>query len=85
MPGGHHRSVQHDPELQVTALRWLARELGRGERGLEVAHRIDGGAVDPDLEVEVVAEAVAGAADVADHVALLRPSPEVIAKLDWWA
>jgi fermentation-respiration switch protein FrsA (DUF1100 family) len=30
VPGGHHRSVQHDPELQVTALRWLARELGRG-------------------------------------------------------
>ena len=30
VPGGHHRSVQHDPELQVTALRWLGRELGRG-------------------------------------------------------
>jgi fermentation-respiration switch protein FrsA (DUF1100 family) len=30
VPGGHHRSVQHDPELQVTALRWLERELGRG-------------------------------------------------------
>jgi len=29
VPGGHHRSVQHDPELQVTALRWLARQLGR--------------------------------------------------------
>jgi len=28
VPGGHHRSVQHDPELQVTALRWLERELG---------------------------------------------------------
>ena len=30
VPGGHHRSVQHDPELQVTALRWLGRQLGRG-------------------------------------------------------
>lgn len=29
VPGGHHRSVQHDPELQVTALTWLARALGR--------------------------------------------------------
>jgi fermentation-respiration switch protein FrsA (DUF1100 family) len=29
VPGGHHRSGQHDPELQVTALRWLGRELGR--------------------------------------------------------
>ncbi len=29
VPGGNHRSVQHDPELQVTALRWLARQLGR--------------------------------------------------------
>ncbi len=27
MPGGHHRSVQHDPELQATALRWIEREL----------------------------------------------------------
>ncbi len=28
LPGGHHRSVQHDPELQATALRWLTRALG---------------------------------------------------------
>jgi uncharacterized protein len=28
VPGGHHRSVQHDPELQTAALRWLERELG---------------------------------------------------------
>lgn len=28
LPGGHHRSVQHDPELQATALRWLAKALG---------------------------------------------------------
>lgn len=27
VPGGHHRSVQHDPELQSVALRWLKREL----------------------------------------------------------
>jgi len=27
-PGGHHRSVQHDPELQTTALRWIEKELG---------------------------------------------------------
>ncbi|MGZ8666882.1 MAG: alpha/beta hydrolase, partial [Solirubrobacterales bacterium] len=27
VPGGHHRSVQHDPELQATALRWLGRAL----------------------------------------------------------
>jgi fermentation-respiration switch protein FrsA (DUF1100 family) len=27
--GGHHRSVQHDPELQEVALRWMERELGR--------------------------------------------------------
>jgi uncharacterized protein len=29
-PGGNHRSVQHDAELQGVALRWLARKLGRG-------------------------------------------------------
>jgi fermentation-respiration switch protein FrsA (DUF1100 family) len=27
LPGGHHRSVQHDPELQTTGLRWLERAL----------------------------------------------------------
>jgi uncharacterized protein len=26
--GGHHRSVQHDRELQEVALRWIERELG---------------------------------------------------------
>lgn len=30
VPGGHHRSVQHDPELQATSLRWLGRALPRG-------------------------------------------------------
>lgn len=27
VPGGHHRSLQHDAELQGMALRWLARQL----------------------------------------------------------
>jgi fermentation-respiration switch protein FrsA (DUF1100 family) len=27
LPGGHHRSAQHDPELQGVALRWLERQL----------------------------------------------------------
>jgi uncharacterized protein len=27
VPGGHHRSVQHDAELQGVALRWLERSL----------------------------------------------------------
>ena len=27
VPGGHHRSVQHDPELQAVALRFLAKRL----------------------------------------------------------
>jgi pimeloyl-ACP methyl ester carboxylesterase len=30
LPGGHHRSAQHDPELQGVALRWLERSLGPG-------------------------------------------------------
>jgi pimeloyl-ACP methyl ester carboxylesterase len=29
MPGGHHRSVQHDPEVHGIALRWLERALER--------------------------------------------------------
>ncbi len=28
LPGGHHRSAQHDAELQGIALRWMARQLG---------------------------------------------------------
>lgn len=28
LPGGHHRSVQHDAELHGVSLRWLERELG---------------------------------------------------------
>jgi uncharacterized protein len=28
VPGGHHRSVQHDPELQAVSLRWLQRAMG---------------------------------------------------------
>jgi uncharacterized protein len=27
VPGGNHRSAQHDPELQEAALRWLERQL----------------------------------------------------------
>jgi pimeloyl-ACP methyl ester carboxylesterase len=30
VPGGHHRSVQHDPELQALALRFLAKRLAPG-------------------------------------------------------
>jgi alpha-beta hydrolase superfamily lysophospholipase len=28
VPGGHHRSVQHDPELVALSVRWLGRVLG---------------------------------------------------------
>jgi pimeloyl-ACP methyl ester carboxylesterase len=27
VPGGHHRSVQHDPELRALSLRWIERVL----------------------------------------------------------
>ncbi len=30
-PGGAHQTVQHDPELQGVALRWLERELAAGD------------------------------------------------------
>jgi pimeloyl-ACP methyl ester carboxylesterase len=29
LPGGHHRSAQHDAELQAVALRWMTRNLPR--------------------------------------------------------
>jgi hypothetical protein len=28
LPGGHHRSVQHDRELQAVSLRFVERALG---------------------------------------------------------
>jgi alpha-beta hydrolase superfamily lysophospholipase len=30
VPGGHHRSVQHDPELRSVALRWIKKRLNHG-------------------------------------------------------
>ncbi len=33
VPGGHHRSVQHDSELQTVALRWVERSLEAGRGG----------------------------------------------------
>src|SRR4051812_19282726 len=55
----------------VMPKRWISGcTPDRLARRLEVAHRVHRGAVDPRLEVEVVAEAVARAADVADHLAL---------------
>src|SRR5918911_1336760 len=32
IPGGHHRSIQHDAELQGEAVRFLARALGGAQR-----------------------------------------------------
>ncbi len=32
VPGGHHRSIQHDPELQAVSLRFIARALGTVHR-----------------------------------------------------
>jgi len=32
VPGGHHRSIQHDEELQAVSLRFLLRALGAGGR-----------------------------------------------------
>lgn len=32
-PGGHHRSIQHDGELQAASLRWLLRRLVGGRGG----------------------------------------------------
>lgn len=32
VPGGHHRSIQHDQELQAVSLRFIERALGGGAR-----------------------------------------------------
>ena len=32
VPGGHHRSVQHDPDLQAASLRFIGRALGTRSR-----------------------------------------------------
>jgi uncharacterized protein len=33
VPGGHHRSVQHDPDLRAASVRFLIRALGPGRSG----------------------------------------------------
>jgi len=33
VPGGHHRSVQHDPELQAASLRFIQQAFRRGSAG----------------------------------------------------
>jgi uncharacterized protein len=35
VPGGHHRSVQHDAELQAVSLRFIARTLAPAQAGAE--------------------------------------------------
>jgi alpha-beta hydrolase superfamily lysophospholipase len=37
VPGGHHRSVQHDPELQARALAWLQARCRAGGRRADSA------------------------------------------------
>ena len=37
VPGGHHRSVQHDPELRAVSLRFLERMLGARRRAADRA------------------------------------------------
>jgi pimeloyl-ACP methyl ester carboxylesterase len=32
VPGGHHRSIQHDPELQAISLRFIERAFATGLR-----------------------------------------------------
>jgi pimeloyl-ACP methyl ester carboxylesterase len=33
LPGGHHRSIQHDGEMQAVSLRFISRELERAANG----------------------------------------------------
>jgi uncharacterized protein len=37
VPGGHHRSIQHDEELQAVSLRFVLRSLGLGGRAASAA------------------------------------------------
>lgn len=35
VPGGHHRSIQHDEELQAVSLRFIQRSLGLGSEAAQ--------------------------------------------------
>ena len=37
LPGGHHRSIQHDAEMQGEALRFIARGFERARRAASTA------------------------------------------------
>src|SRR5438874_5807017 len=79
-PGGGGRRrrettvrTRRDPVLASARVRITTSKRATEESGygcLEVTHRIDGGAVDPDLEMEVRAEAVAGAVHEPDRLPL---------------
>src|SRR5262249_39119701 len=79
--GGGARSSGDDSSARAIALPIPITTYKRGSRrsgygafgkALQVPERVDGRAVDPHLEVQVRAEAVPGAADVPDHVALVH-------------
>ena len=38
VPGGHHRSIQHDAEMQAVSLRFIARAFAAASRGTPPSH-----------------------------------------------
>ena len=83
----HARGDEREREHQPEGLQLEAEDVDLGEhrsprvraRRLEVAGRVDRRAAHPRLEVQVVAEAVAGAADGADDLARLTLAPFEVA------
>src|SRR2546430_2633344 len=70
-PGTHHPSLAHRERLPRAPGRvQVAHDSTVARKRLQVAQRVHDGPVDAHLEVQVRAEAQAGAADVADDLAL---------------
>ena len=68
----------------IVALNMFLLAQTFGVVALQVADRVDGRAVDPDLEVQVRPGRVAGRADVADHLALARRAGRSVTAIELW-
>ena len=80
LPGGHHRSAQHDAELQGVALRWLDGRCGPTTHGADSRRARAGDVADMVAEVRaadraahVVERALDGAVDGVGDAALASP------------
>ena len=87
LPGGHHRSAQHDAELQGVALRWMERSL----RSRQLVGRLPAGIRQQAVHCRQIVRAMASKAGKSSARwprgprATYRPSPPPARPREGWA